>query len=60
MEDRIESIKDKIDDYLQNANEESDYYKKEGWIELAARWEQYLKEISGIEYRKEECYLSSI
>ena len=60
MEERIESIKNKIDDYLQNANNESDCCKKEGWIDLAARWEQYLKEISGIEYRKEECGLSSI
>ena len=32
MEERIESIKNKIDDYLHNANEESDCYKKEGWI----------------------------
>lgn len=60
MEERIEFIKNRIDDYLQNANNESDCCKKEGWIDLAARWEQYLKEISGIEYRKEECGLSSI
>ena len=33
---------------------------KEGWIDLAARWEQYLKELSGIEYRKEECGISVI
>ena len=29
MDYRIESIKNKIDDYLQNANEESDCCKKE-------------------------------
>ena len=28
MEERIESIKNKIDDYLQNANNESDCCKK--------------------------------
>lgn len=50
----------RIDDYLQNANNESDCCKKEGWINLVARWEQYLKEISGIEYRKEECGISGI
>ena len=37
MEERIESIKNRIDDYLQNANNESDCCKKEGWIDLAAR-----------------------
>lgn len=60
MEERIKLIKKRINDYLNNSNKESDACKKKGWIELAARWEQYLKEISGIEYRKEDCGLSSI
>lgn len=51
MEERVKSIKEYIDGYLIRFSETGN----DEFQELAARWSQYLKEISGIKYRETEC-----